>query len=222
MWGSKEIDEAYLERFVSEKSTGDYVCFHLREGSRLSVVLIEAKVQSAVKKKSIAQLIGYYIRLPFNSLRLAICFVISEESIHVVIFPFMNPDTKVSLLNAVFLKPFYYEGNIKAALELIGVITHKDFHYTMPIKPSFGVYPEGYQYVVTTKLDEQIAKLEGLRAEIMSEMHVKISSEMHAEIASEMKQKDKCIAEMHTEIAKLKCLVNTVAINIPPNKHPTN
>ena len=57
----KYIDKAHLERFVSEKSTVDYVCSYLHEGSRLAVVLIEAKVQSAVKKKTIAQLIGYYI-----------------------------------------------------------------------------------------------------------------------------------------------------------------
>ena len=49
----KYIDEAHLERFVSEKSTVDYVCSYLHEGSRLAVVLIEAKVQSAVKKKTV-------------------------------------------------------------------------------------------------------------------------------------------------------------------------
>ena len=82
MWGSNEMEETYLERFMSEKSTSDYVCFHLHEGSRLAVVLTEAKVQSSVKKKSIAQLIGYYIRSPSNNLKPAICFVISNFPIY--------------------------------------------------------------------------------------------------------------------------------------------
>ena len=59
---------------------------------------------------------------------------------------------------------------------------HKDFKYTMSIDPLFGVYSKGYQYVVSTRLDERITRLEG-----------------------EIKQKDQYIAYMRTEIAKLCC-----------------
>lgn len=52
MWGSEE-DETILEKDVMKKSSADYVCSDVYDGNRLAVVLLETKVQCAVKMKSV-------------------------------------------------------------------------------------------------------------------------------------------------------------------------
>jgi len=41
------VDKGTLEKGVTEKSTADYVCFHVHEGKRLAAVLLETKTQKA-------------------------------------------------------------------------------------------------------------------------------------------------------------------------------
>jgi len=83
MWGSEE-DETILEKSVTRKSSVDYVCFDVYDGIRLAVVLLEIKVQCAVKVHSIAQVIGYFIRSVSSAAKPAVCCVLSEEMLNVV------------------------------------------------------------------------------------------------------------------------------------------
>ena len=81
--------ETTMEQGVIERSTADYICFHVRDGLRLAAVLIETKVQRAVSMNSIAQLIGYYVRSPSISMKPAVCLLLTVT--HVVLFLFVDP-----------------------------------------------------------------------------------------------------------------------------------
>ena len=133
--------ETTMEQGVTERSTADYICFHVRDGLRLAAVIIETKVQRAASMNSIAQLIGYYVRSPSISMKPAICLLLTETHLHVVLFPFVDPkDPSTCLVNAIWLKPFTYKKNLFASLYLMTLLTHKDFVCSMHLKVKFGVY----------------------------------------------------------------------------------
>lgn len=120
-----------MEKSVTQKSTADYICFHVHNGFCLAAVLIETKVQRAVNMNTVAQLIGYYVRSPSISL---ICFVLTETHLHVVLFPFLDPgDPGTCLVNAIWLKSLACMNDLSASLYLITLLTHKDF-YAFSIK----------------------------------------------------------------------------------------
>jgi len=105
------VDEGILERGITEKSTADYVCF---EGKRLAFVLLETKMQKALKMNSIAQLVGYYLRSPSITIQPAMCIVLTEATMHMILFSFIDQNGR-SLVNAVQLKPYILPKNLPAA-----------------------------------------------------------------------------------------------------------
>ena len=125
---SKMEGETLYEKGITPKSTADYVCFDVYEGVRLAVVLLEAKVQKALKMKSIAQVIGYFIRSASSSVKPAVCFVVTEQTVTVVLFPFVDPDfQEFSLINAIWLKTVCYTNNITGILYLIAILIRVSF-----------------------------------------------------------------------------------------------
>jgi len=147
------VDKGILEKGVTEKSTADYVCFHVHESKSLAAVLLETKMQKAFKMNSIAQFVGYYLRSPSISIQPAVCTVMTEATLHIILFPFLDQYGS-SLVNPVLLKPIHYK-KLPAALSLLAVVTHKDFHYTTYLL-GYQQFPKGYQFMLTSRLDESI------------------------------------------------------------------
>ena len=91
----------------------------------------------------------------------AVCLLLTETHLHVVLFPFVDPkDPSTCLVNAIWLKPFTYKKNLFASLYLMILLMHKDFVCFMPLQVKFGVYRKGFQFVVTTIIDDRISRLE--------------------------------------------------------------
>lgn len=189
MYTVSDLDEGVLENAITERSTADYVCFHMHEGRRLAAVLLETKTERSFKMNSIAQLVGYYLRSPSITLMPAVCIILSEKTLSVVLFLFVDGHMN-SLVNAVLLKSIHYRNNLLAALALLTIIIHKDFKYAVLLQ-GFELFPKGYQFVVKTSLDET---LEDLRAKLKK----KDEKIQEIEIKYSMVQE---------ELLKLQCLV---------------
>ena len=124
---------------------------------RLAVVLLETKVQRAVTMKSIAQVIGYFIRLASSTLKPAVCFVLSEDTLNVIFFRFAND---ISLINAIWLKSACYTDNMCGILYLIAILTHRNFECLLTLDGKFSAHHKGCQFFVTTSFDDRITRLE--------------------------------------------------------------
>lgn len=192
-----EDDEMTLEKGITMKSTADYICFDVYDGVRLAVVLLEMKVQSSLKAKSIAQVMGCFIRS--HSVKPAVCFVLTEQTLNVVLFPFVDPSSpEFCLVNAVWLKLVNYSRNIIGILYLLGVLTHRQFQCILPLDSKLAVYHTGYQYVIKSAYDDRITRLE----------------EELREKDKRMKDIEKQHKAMETDLLKLKAIMNRFTVNI--------
>ena len=82
-----------------------------------------------------------------------------------------------------------------AALSLLAIVTHKDFQYTLKLV-GYELFPKGYQFVVTSTLDETLQKLK-------DEMEKKDAKIKEMEVKYNM---------MQEELRKLQCLVTSVSV----------
>jgi len=126
------VDEGILEK---EITTADYVCFHVHEGKRLAAVLLETKMQKAFKMNSIAQLVGYYLRSPSISIQPAVCIVLTEATMHMILFLFLDQHGS-SLVNAVQLKPIYYQKIACSIIVTCSCYSQRFSRYYMPARIS--------------------------------------------------------------------------------------
>ena len=104
-------------------------------------MLLEAKVQKALKMKSIAQVI--------------VCFVVTEQTVAVVLFPFVDPDfQEFSLINAIWLRTVCYTNNITGILYLIAILSHRKFECLLPLHKKLHVHHKGHHYLVKSAYNE--------------------------------------------------------------------
>ena len=125
------------------------------------MVLLEAKVQKALRMKSIAQVVGYFIQSVSSNVKPAVCFVVTEQTVTVVIFPFVDPDfQEISLINAIWLKTVCYTNSITGILYLIAILSHRKFECLLPLPKKLRVHHKGHHYHVKNPYNDKIKRLE--------------------------------------------------------------
>ena len=80
---------------------------------------------------------------------------------------------------------------------------------SMPLQVKFGVYRKGFQFVVTTVIDDRISRLEE---------EVKRKEENEKDMVKKMKEIEGKHAILQTEVAKLRCLFTSVEVAVKPLK----
>lgn len=105
------------------------LCFDVYERGKLAVVLLKTKT---LTMKNITQTIGYFIKSFSSSVKPPVCFVLTEQTLNVILFPFLDSSSKLSLINAVLLKPVCFCDNINGILYLLGILTHKHLKCLFP------------------------------------------------------------------------------------------
>ena len=123
-----EIDD--LTEGISARSTADYVCYSVLENMRAVAVIIESKRHFSLN--AVAQLLGYYYRLPTDTRKPGVGILLTQTTINIVLFPFHADG---GLANAMCFSGLAINNTqqLELALNIVALITSAE-HYTNPLR----------------------------------------------------------------------------------------
>jgi hypothetical protein len=115
---------------ITVGSTADYVCFTLRKpgSNEVVAIIIETKIEK-FSQHAVAQAIGYYMAftVPHPSSLMPLVIVLTEEKMHLVLFPFEQAG--LPLVNAIEIcLPLWIEGEAVGELPVPRLFNMKVLH----------------------------------------------------------------------------------------------
>ena len=156
---------------ISTKSTADYVCFSILEKMRAVAVVIETKKHFSLN--AVAQLLGYYYRLPTDIRKPGVGILLTQTTMNIVLFPF---HTDGGLANAVCFSGLIINNTqqLELALNIVALITSAE-HYrnplNVPLVKQFIPIRKSFELLIVTEQERNLAlynkKVEELEDQIL-------------------------------------------------------
>lgn len=188
-----------LHSHITHESRADYTVYIIKRHDHPIAVLIEAKHKTnKAVKHALAQVTGYFAA--FRILKtIPLVFVLTDDDIQVVIYPFKNGNGEV-LINGVVLPPFplFNDGGVPEMLTLGMVLTLAKY----PDVETLITLPDGCLLMSRVALD-------GI---VLTEQQAELAKErkLREEIERQLEEKEEEIQELRKNLKRTQ--ENTVSI----------